>query len=1098
MPSATEDTVTSIIKKELENRGVATDILIKLQTPKGIRKPDLYCRNGGNYVIEAKIKERDYLNVLGKVYDEYLKYYDVLDLAGGFALLYPEELTRIPIEDLRTQVYQVTFRGYAIFSPVDTHRNTSPLPTGKLDVILDRLAEIILEPMEIEADIDFLIQSFRESTKLLTDGLKSITGNQFLEVFGGRNIFENILQYEEEAYPLESLRVGTAYLLINQIIFYHILSKKKPQKYPEIDTTALEEPNDLNGYFEKVLEENYEVVFSYDLASWFLRGYFDKLKEIINAIKALSLEKINNDVLGRIFHDTIPYEDRKFAAAFYTNIFAAKLLAKLAVRDYSAKVADFACGSGGLLVGAYNRKRELITNQSITFTEDHHKSFLEEDILGVDVMVFAAHLAAMHLALQSPEYFTNHVNVSIWDSTELSPKSTILGIADREYTIRGQRSLDHYAPRSKRKKGTASLKKGKKPKPIKLHKFDAVLMNPPFTRQERLPEEYKERLTSRFEDYRSYLDGQMSFFNYFILLGDRFLNKGGVLAFVLPATFLSVESSRKVREFLVDRYDIEYIIANSEELNFSDSTWKREVLIVARKKVIDFVVDGYDPKDIKYQKVYKIQSGKNPLEKNKATEAYFKWLENKKSFVNLISDLDYKNARISLEKIKRRYEKLTLDESEMQQIMIELYNRHYNEDLNTYTKTVKRFHTNYLRNLESEIEGENNKFTSITIIPKLPTSEQEVEEIYEAILKFRESDALSSNLLGYNVKFKALKKSLKNWYKYITFEDIKTFELWETLTENNEYLIGFRSLIRNRKKSKKISLKRGIETAKGMNVQYTMILSDESRAVSGKDAWIVKKIDKLKKEGESEEEWVIHVKNRFNERVELKVPSASVVEAIRSLSNQPSMDISDVRDYVVVRGFDNVKDFFERKPELVGILEKWERYVLNRQGNLIIMRRIFLPAPGTKFLAFYSKNPIAPPGVCWISSGFEEISAQIIVLWFNSGLHLFQMLYKRIEDVWINVHQYVLDDYYVPNIDKISNGEKQTLGELFHKVSEEQGLSIYDQALNNFKSKRKIDEAFLRLFGFADSEISEYLDKLYPMMTKKIQSLFDQMHSRKS
>jgi len=113
---------------------------------------------------------------------------------------------------------------------------------------------------------------------------------------------------------------------------------------------------------------------------------------------------------------------------------------------------------------------------------------------------------------------------------------------------------------------------------------NAVIMNPPFTRQERIPEKYKQALDKRFEDYADYAHGQFGLHGYFMFLADSFLNAGGRMALVQPATILRLQSTVRMRKFLSDRYDIEYIITAWQKLAFSESAWIREILLVARKR----------------------------------------------------------------------------------------------------------------------------------------------------------------------------------------------------------------------------------------------------------------------------------------------------------------------------------------------------------------------------------------------------------------------------------------------------------------------------------------------------------------------------------
>lgn len=308
----------------------------------------------------------------------------------------------------------------------------------------------------------------------------------------------------------------------------------------------------------------------------------EQTRAVIAVIKGLAPEKIGGDLLGTIFHDLVPFQVRKTVAAFYTNVLAAETLAWLAIDEPNAKVADFAVGSGGLLVAAYRRKRFLTEKKKGDFSPEDHKNFLDKELLGIDVMPFAASIAASHLALQTPEYFTDRVNVAIWDSTELSPGRTIPSIAGLEFVMKGQTDLESFVRPPQKKKGVVSLT-GEIPKEIMLEKCDVAIMNPPFTRQERMPGKYKNALLERFRGHREYIGGQMGYFGYFVLLADRFLKDGGKMALVLPATALHVRSSEGIRKLWAEKYHIECIITTWHRLAFSESVIFREILLVAKK-----------------------------------------------------------------------------------------------------------------------------------------------------------------------------------------------------------------------------------------------------------------------------------------------------------------------------------------------------------------------------------------------------------------------------------------------------------------------------------------------------------------------------------
>jgi len=190
------------------------------------------------------------------------------------------------------------------------------------------------------------------------------------------------------------MRRAATYLLINQILFYHVLSSRDPLTFPRMEEDLLKKPGDLAIYFKRVLDVDYTPTFGFDVASRLPIKAGEAVRNIVKAIKALGPEKIRYDLLGKVFHDLIPFETRKAVAAFYTNNEAAEMLASLSIEDPDAKVMDLACGSGTLLVAAYHRKRELLERSGRYFGLEEHKRFLEEDLTGIDIMPFAAHLGS--------------------------------------------------------------------------------------------------------------------------------------------------------------------------------------------------------------------------------------------------------------------------------------------------------------------------------------------------------------------------------------------------------------------------------------------------------------------------------------------------------------------------------------------------------------------------------------------------------------------------------------------------------------------------------------------------------------------------------
>jgi hypothetical protein len=578
IPKATEDTITSLLQVELSSLGVRAELLPSVTTPAGVRRPDILCANGGIYPLEAKFTKNDLLSAIAKVQNDYLKHSRLLNIRGGFAILYPSILSNpMQLEAVKDLALSSSFRLVAMF-PTDDPRPFKNYD-GHLKEIAKVIAELVLTPQKIPVpSIDFIIKSLREAAMQLISGLKHLTSKELEGFFGGGNVFRHILQFEENKYPVEELKMGAAYLLVNQLLFYHAISRFRTEFEP-IDPDNIRKPQDLQRCFSKVLDINYKTVFSYDVSSLLPEQSSDEVKTIVSVIHALSPEKVGSDLLGTIFHDLIPFETRKNVAAFYTNVLAAELLAYLSIDNPRAKVADFSVGSGGLLVAAYRRKRSLLKAR---LSQEMHRQFVEEDLLGVDVMPFAANTAACHLALQSPQHFTNKVRIAVWDSTDLSPGQTIPSVADLEHVLSGQTFIDFFSGKNTEKKGVVSLHNGDS-EDIKLKKCDLVIMNPPFTRHERIFDEYKDLLLDRFKKHEEYITGQMGYYGYFVLLADKFIEKGGRMALVLPASVLRVKSCEGLRKLWAETYHVDYIILTSFRSAFSESTRLREMLIVARK-----------------------------------------------------------------------------------------------------------------------------------------------------------------------------------------------------------------------------------------------------------------------------------------------------------------------------------------------------------------------------------------------------------------------------------------------------------------------------------------------------------------------------------
>ena len=117
----------------------------------------------------------------------------------------------------------------------------------------------------------------------------------------------------------------------------------------------------------------------------------------------------HNDIAGTVFQRLIA--DRKTLKTYYTTPAATTLLAHLAVPDdldwsnpdtlRNYRIADYACGSGGIMLAAYQRARDLHRRHGGN-PDAHHSHMMQECLTACDIMPAAVHLTASLLSSVAP------------------------------------------------------------------------------------------------------------------------------------------------------------------------------------------------------------------------------------------------------------------------------------------------------------------------------------------------------------------------------------------------------------------------------------------------------------------------------------------------------------------------------------------------------------------------------------------------------------------------------------------------------------------------------------------------------------------------
>ena len=330
---------------------------------------------------------------------------------------------------------------------------------------------------------------------------------------------------------------------------------------------------------------------------------------------------------GQLFGRLIA--DRKFLATFYTRPPSAYLLAELAVAslkiDYSdhdalegLKVADLACGTGALLSAAYGRIASRARRVGLD-DAGLHPAFMGQVLVGADIMPAAVHVTASMLSAVHPAVPFGDTNVHLMPYGR-QHSADIAGEGISVTAIGSLELIDDVEASSLFGTGrTAASGRGLEASQSREHMFvldhgsaDLLIMNPPFARTvgqegdrvgvprpafagfgttEAEQEAMSDRLASIGIHGRGRTaagHGHAGLASNFLDLAHAKVKPGGVIAFVLPATFTVSSAWSKARRLLAENYEDLVVISiaahGSTDRAFSDDTAIAEVLVVATRR----------------------------------------------------------------------------------------------------------------------------------------------------------------------------------------------------------------------------------------------------------------------------------------------------------------------------------------------------------------------------------------------------------------------------------------------------------------------------------------------------------------------------------
>jgi hypothetical protein len=580
LPTIQETTLYPILVNHLNGNGF--NAIGETTTISGNRPDILFQYKGISFVIEVKIGSP---SISASATAQAFKYARNLKTNNIIVLIFPEQIRK------QTLLFSDLLNDLALKQKINV-LILSEFWTESLECSSSELFTKLkqkLEKKEVIIDFNTVVKLINEYVRNLSQVVFNYVNENLIdEVVNKLDLFSSIGEIKDLKTAQNQVMNLASFLLFNQVLFYHIFTRKnKSHSLPELD--EVNEPRDLQKYFDHITEIDYKAIYKVNILGH-IPNYPDILKtinDIILAIKSLRAEHITHDLAGRFFHDLIPFEVRKVLAAFYTHPNAADLLASLCIQSSEDKVIDPACGSGTLLVSSYKRKENLY-KQMYGFTNHSgmHKKFIEQDITGIDLMPFAAHISTINLTMQNIEQTTNEVRLATRDSLDLARTlggSVFSGSIDiQSYNEVIQGDLFKLQLFEQKKIIEGALSPEGKGEGFQLQLSDVCIMNPPFTDREKMPKYMLDKLNSNFR-LNIHCGNLINLWGYFLVLGDLLLKENGILGAVIPINIARGKASEKVRNFFLENHTLKYLIKPIKDIAFSEGSILKDILFITEK-----------------------------------------------------------------------------------------------------------------------------------------------------------------------------------------------------------------------------------------------------------------------------------------------------------------------------------------------------------------------------------------------------------------------------------------------------------------------------------------------------------------------------------
>jgi type I restriction enzyme M protein len=439
---------------------------------------------------------------------------------------------------------------------------------------LDRAIEILdRKPIKFSELDELFIFKIRKLIEVFSPSISSkiyekyTTNKQFerdVLTYTRSQLWNKPTTYEE----IENLTHISLLMLISKLIFYKTYvdnqtwNKLSPMKVGDEITTPLklealiwkyfDEFKEITGDFELLIGERADIIFQMPFVS---DGVLELVKDVLDTGGHYNFGTIPFDIIGRIFEELIREDERHKLGQYFTPPHVIDVINAFAIRKSNDKVFDPSCGSGTFLVRAYERKKQLCAEED---KGSKHEVLLNE-IYGNDLSGYPAYLSMLNLAIRNtrkPSY------------PKIANKDFFAITADSRIVLHNQEGV---------------LEKKALPK------FDAIVGNPPYTRQEDIGTMHgtqnKNNIQALIKVECGFEPSQRtSIYGYFFYHATTFLKDDGYLAYICQNSWLDTDYGIDMQRYLQRNFEIVAIMDSEVERFFPTASVNTTIVILKRQR----------------------------------------------------------------------------------------------------------------------------------------------------------------------------------------------------------------------------------------------------------------------------------------------------------------------------------------------------------------------------------------------------------------------------------------------------------------------------------------------------------------------------------